>query len=226
MKPFSWSFSKLKNFRVCPKRSYHVDLAKDFKEEESDQLKWGDEVHKAMAARCGPKQVPLPQMMEHYGTWPTMIDAWRKAGMLIMVEQKLAMTKDFRPVSFFDNAAWFRGVVDALAIATTVAYAFDWKTGAIKPDYEQLALSAALLFAHHPKLVQIGTSFVWLGHDDETSATYLRDDMTKTWAAVMPEVNVMTEAYRTTTYPPRPSGLCVKYCPVTSCPHYGKGTRA
>ena len=33
----------------------------------------------------------------------------------------------------------------------------------------------------------------------------------------------MEEAYRTTTYPPKPSGLCSSYCPVTSCPYHGKG---
>lgn len=225
MKPFSWSWSKLKNFRTCPKRHYHVDLTKDYKEEESEQLLWGDQVHKAMAARCSTGK-PLPLTMQHYDKWPKEIDGWREAGMTILVEQKLAMTKDFRPVSFFDASAWFRGVVDALALADRVAFAFDWKTGQIKPDYEQLALSAQLIFAHHPKIEQVGTMFVWLGNDAKTDAAYEREDMLKVWNGVMPEVNVMTEAYRTTTYPPKPSGLCVRYCPVTSCPHHGKGTRA
>lgn len=224
MKPFSWSWSKLKNWRTCPKRHYHVDLQKDYKEEYSEQLKWGDLVHKSMAARID-KGVPLPQTMAHYSTFPEMMDAWRKAGLTIMVEQKLAMTKDFQPVSFFDNAAWFRGVVDALALATRVAFAFDWKTGAVKPDYEQLALSAQLVFAHHQRINRIGTMFVWLGNDAKTDAAYEREDMLEVWNGVMPEVNQMAEAYRTTTYPPKPSGLCVKYCPVTSCPYHGRGTR-
>ena len=52
-KPFSWSWSKLKNFRTCPKRHYHVDIAKDFKEDDSEDLLWGNEVHEALAKRIG-----------------------------------------------------------------------------------------------------------------------------------------------------------------------------
>jgi hypothetical protein len=223
-KKFSWSWSKLKNFRTCPKRHFHVDLQKDYREDESEQLIWGDQVHKAMAARID-KGTPLPHTMQHYNKWPDAIAKWKDAGMKVLVEQKLAITDKFTPSSFFDGATWFRGVADALALAPRVAYAFDWKTGQVKPDYEQLALNAALVFAHHPEIEEIGTSFVWLGNDTESSATYRRDDMMKVWNSVMPEVKVMAEAHRTTTYPPKPSGLCKRYCPVTSCPYYGKGNQ-
>jgi hypothetical protein len=224
MKPFSWSWSKLKNFRVCPKRTYHVDIAKDYKEEESEQLAWGDRVHKAMAATIGKGQ-PLPEVMQHYAKWPNQLRAWQEAGMTVLVEQKLAMTKDFKPAPFFDNIAWYRGVADALALAQTVAFAFDWKTGAIKPDYEQLALTAQLIFVHYPHIQTVGTDFVWLGHDDETGNRYEPGDMIKVWNNLWPEINQMEEAARTMTYPPKPSGLCINYCPVTSCPYHGKGTR-
>lgn len=224
MKPFSWSWSKLKNFRTCPKRHYHVDLVKDYKEAPSDQLDWGDRVHKAMAERIG-KGTPLPEIMQHYDKWPAQILAWRDAGMTVLVEQKLAMSKDFKPVPFFDDAAWYRGVADALTLTTTIAFAFDWKTGQIKPDYEQLALTAQLIFIHYPQVQRVGTDFVWLGHDDETGNQYERGDMTRLWNGLWPEINQMAEAARTLTYPPRPSGLCIKYCPVTSCPYHGRGTR-
>jgi spore coat polysaccharide biosynthesis protein SpsF (cytidylyltransferase family) len=45
-KPFAWSYSKLKNYEVCPKRHWHVDVKKDFKEAESEALKQGNLVHK------------------------------------------------------------------------------------------------------------------------------------------------------------------------------------
>jgi len=51
-KPFAWSYSKLKNFEVCPKRHYNVDVIKSFKEEEGEALVWGNMVHKALADRC------------------------------------------------------------------------------------------------------------------------------------------------------------------------------
>src|SRR5262245_23820403 len=140
-KPFSWSFSRLKNFRTCPKRHYHVDIAKDFKEEEGEALTWGHGVHDALAKRIA-NATPLPRTMEHYEDWAKRICSLRDHGFQVLVEQKLAMSEDFKPTSFFDGKTWFRAVADVLAINKEqhAALAFDWKTGAIKPDYEQLAL--------------------------------------------------------------------------------------
>jgi len=228
-KTFSWSWSKLKNFRNCPKRSWHVDINKDVKETEGEALKWGHEVHAAMAARIA-KDKPLPPTMERYEPIPAKLASLRDTpGLAVKVEQKLAIDKDFKPVGFFDSSAWFRAVFDALAIGKVVGRAFDWKTGKMPDDgdaeYEQLALGASVLFAHYPDMQQVDTAFVWLGADDETERTYHRDGMAPLWNKLWPEINVMTDAMRTTTYPPKPSGLCVRHCPVISCPYYGKGTR-
>ena len=35
-KSFAWSYSKLKNFETCPKRSWHLDVARDIKEPEGE----------------------------------------------------------------------------------------------------------------------------------------------------------------------------------------------
>ena len=50
-KPFAWSYSRLKNFEVCPKRHYEIDIAKNIKEEESEALLWGNTVHRSCADR-------------------------------------------------------------------------------------------------------------------------------------------------------------------------------
>jgi hypothetical protein len=106
------------------------------------------------------------------------------------------------------------------------AVAFDWKTGKdIKPEFEQLQLTAQMLFVHHPGLKEVHTAYYWSQHVTETTANYKPEDMVKLWAKLMPEVKKMEEAHRTTTYPPRPSGLCIRWCPVTSCPYHGKGSR-
>ena len=223
-KPFSWSWSKLKNFRTCPKRHYHVELAKDFKEEEGEALKWGHEVHDALAKYID-KGKPLPSTMARYVDLVDELAHLHRAGHLVKVENKLAIDKDFQPCGFFDNAAWYRGVADVLFVNEPKAGALDWKTGAIKPDYEQLALTAALIFAHYPEVHTVSTAFVWIGSDDYTVNTYGKESMVQMWNKLWPEINVMMEAYRTTTYPPKPSGICVRHCPVTSCPFHGRGTR-
>ena len=225
MKKFAWSWSRLKNFRVCPKKHYHVDLAKEFKEPDNDILIWGNQVHEAMAARIATGK-PLPAIMEHYDEWPASMKVLQDQGWAVRTELKLAMSEAHKPTGFFDNHTWFRGVCDVLAIEskTGAALALDWKTGQIKPDAEQLALNAALIFSHYPEVSVVDTVYVWLGNDDKTTKRFTRADMLPLWSGLMPEINQLAEAHRTTTYPPKPSGICIRHCPVTSCPHFGKGS--
>lgn len=222
-KKFAWSWSRLKNWRVCPKRHYHVDLAKDFVEVEGEQLKWGNQLHEAMA-RYIERGVPLPKTMERYEAAAKQIVQHKDAGADVRVELKLAMDDQYRPTQWFDGATWFRGVVDVMYLAphTRTAAALDWKTGKIEPSYEQLALNAALIFAHYGDDVDtVITQYQWLAYDDDTTETIDRDKVAKTLASLMPEVKQMEEAARTVTYPPKPNRLCKSYCPVTSCPHHG-----
>ncbi len=225
MKKFTWSWSRLKNYRTCPKKHYHVDLAKEFPEPDNEVLLWGNQVHEAMAKRID-KDAKLPPMMEHYEPWPAAMVELRSQGWTVKTELKLAMSEAHKPTSFFDNATWFRGVADVLAIAPAknAALSLDWKTGQIKPDAEQLALNAALIFSHYPEVNLVDTVYVWLGNDDQTRVRYGRMDMMPLWSGLMPEINQLAEAYRTTTYPPKPSGICIRHCPVTSCPYHGKGS--
>jgi PD-(D/E)XK nuclease superfamily len=225
MKPFTWSWSKLKNWRSCPKRHWEIDIAKRYKEDESDQLLWGHQVHEAMAKRIGQGK-PLPPTMAHYDGWAKRAEKLRPE-MTIMVEQKLAMARDFSKTGYFDDNTWFRAVADVLAISkpAKLAITYDWKTGgSIKPDMEQLALSAQVIFAHYPEIDTVGTSFIWLGHDDETARTYQRDEMLPFWNGMWPEIKKLEFAHQTTDYPAKPSGLCIKYCPVKSCVFHGKGS--
>lgn len=219
LKPFAWSYSKLKNFEVCPKRHYEIDIAKNVQEDESEALKWGNQLHKSAADRLG-KGVPLPKEMEGIlGPWVERLVT--KPGNML-VEQKLAITKQFGPCTFFDKAAWFRGVVDVLKLLTPVALAIDWKTGKIIEDSVQLALTAQCVFSHYPEIKKIRTEFIWLKDDATTRADFSREDMPAMWRSLWPRVEALEHAHNTTTYPATPNRLCANWCPVKSCPHHGK----
>jgi hypothetical protein len=221
-KPFSWSYSRLKNFEVCPKRHWHIDVKKDAKEdEESEALVWGDTVHKGAAKRLSTKQ-PLPQGLELLEPWCQRIE--HGAG-TILVEQKLAIASDFGKCGYFDKGdrpTWLRVVVDALKLAGPVALAIDWKTGKILEDSVQLALTAQCVFAHYPDVQRIRTEFIWLKEDATTRADFARSDMAELWRQVLPRVDALKLAHDTTSYPPRPGKLCRSWCPVKQCPHYGE----
>jgi hypothetical protein len=216
-KPFTWSYSRLKNYETCPKRHWHVDIAKDAKEEDSEQLLWGNQVHDALAKRIG-KGVELPTTMKVYEPWCEKI---LTGGGKILVEQKLAITEEFKACGFFDKTVWFRSVGDVIKISGPVALIADWKTGKVIDDSQQLALAAACVFAAYPEVQKIRSAFIWLKEDTTTDATFDRDSMVDMWGSLWPRIEQLKQAHETTNYPAKPGYLCRRWCPVRQCPHYG-----
>jgi len=219
-KPFTWSYSRLKNWRVCPKRHWEIDVEKNYKEPESEQLTWGNAVHDALAARCDPKkQTPLPAAMAPYEHWA---EKCLRGGGEVMVEQNLALTANFTSCGYFDKDVWFRAKGDLIKIVGDVGLIVDWKTGKILEDSEQLALTAACVFALRPEVKAVRSSFIWLKEDAETSETFLRSDMPNVWRRMWPEITALKEAYDNTNYPAKPGNLCRAWCAVKACPHNGR----
>ena len=216
-KPFAWSYSKLKNYESCPKRYYNVDVAKVVKEEESEQLQFGNALHKALAEAISGK-APLPKPFAGYQQW---VDKVTKVEGDILVEQQLAITKDLTATKWFGNDAWYRGIADVIKVVGPVAVVLDWKTGKILEDGVQLALMAQCVFAHHPEIQKIRTEFVWLKEDATTRADFAREDMANVWAGLLPRVRTLEDAHAAANFPPKPGYLCRKWCPVDSCAHHG-----
>ena len=221
-KEWSWSYSKLKNFDVCPKRMYEIDLCGNFKEDmQGEALKWGDDVHKALARRLKDK-TPLPTEMKNYEYWADRVE--RGTGKLL-VEQKYAITRDFRPTTYFADDVWYRGIGDVVRIDGRVALVLDWKTGKVLEDSVQLMLMAQCIFSHFPEVTHVRSSFAWLKEDCETPELLTRKEVADQWVDLLPRVLVMEQSAQTLTYPPKPSGICMTYCRVTNCPFYRKGNR-
>lgn len=216
-KEFSWSYSRLKNFETCAKRYHAIDVAKTYKEEEGEALLWGNTVHKALADRLE-KKIPLPKGMQDYEKWAEpMLSSDGK----LLVEQKLAINRQFGPEEWFSDRAWYRGIGDVIKIVGPVALIVDWKTGKIIEDGSQLALMAQCVFAHYPEVMRVRSEFIWLKEDASTRADFKRDDMVKVWAGLLPRVETLENAHKAMEFPPKPGGLCKRWCVVQSCPHYG-----
>jgi hypothetical protein len=225
-KPFAWSFSALNNFEQCPKKFAAYSIHKTIKEPENENMRWGFQVHNAMAKRIT-NLVPLPKEMAPFEKW---ID-WAMANsdrtqVIMQAERKMAITVDHQPCEFFDRVKkpWFRTVLDVLKVRDKYARIIDWKTGHnVKPDSEQLALAAAVVFAHYPEVDHALCQFVWLQEDQKIEEVVSRSDLAHIWRMVQPKVDAMRLAQEKDDYPPKPSGLCKKYCAVVACPYHGKG---
>jgi RecB family exonuclease len=218
-KPFAWSFSRLKNFETCPLKYQQVDLVKAFKETKSTELDWGDQVHKTLAGvLLG--QLALPEEMKAYQKW---VDKVNQLPGELYVEQKYAINRQFKPTTYFADDVWFRGIGDAVKIIHNRGVIVDWKTGQIKADSVQLMLMAQCLFSHFPQLEEVYTMYIWLKEDAKTVETFTRQDLADGWLGLYERVEALEGATKANNFPPKPSGLCRKHCPVATCQYHGKG---
>lgn len=218
---FSWSFSQLQASETCPRRYNEVDLLKNFRDEDRTNLEWGSSVHKAMAQALLSGE-PLPSTM---APWQHFVDETLALPGRLIIETRLALSRDFAPVPWSSPVAWYRGVGDVIRIDGPVAQIDDWKTGARKDDQTQLLLMSQLCFAHYPEVMRIKARFVWLKEDCATSETYNRRDMATEWLGIMQRVDTLEKMRTTKTFPPKPSRLCRAFCPVTFCEFHGKSFR-
>lgn len=217
-KEWAWSYSRKKNYDTCPKRHYEIDVAKSFRDE-TEALKWGNEVHEALANACS-SGAPLPDTMTEYQRW---VDVVKQSPGQLYVEQKYAITRQFQKTDWFANNVWYRGVCDLLTVNGNTAVALDWKTGKVQHDSIQLMLMASCIFVHHPEVDTVKTRFIWLKDDCTTREEFTRATIAREWTVLLPELAAWEHAAKTLTYPPKPGKLCRKWCPVSSCPFYRKG---
>jgi hypothetical protein len=219
-KPVAWSYSALDAFETCPFRYFKTKVEKSIVEPQTEATLWGNKVHKALELRVR-DGTPLPPGMENYEKLAAKI-ADKAKGRTLGVEQKLALTKDFKETTFFAKDVWLRSILDLSIETGTRAFIGDWKTGKKNPNSEQLQLSAAVFFATRPWIDEITNTFLWLQVGEVTTEKFHRDDAPAIWQNFIPRVQRLEEAVATGTFPKRPSGLCRAWCPVHTCPHNGK----
>jgi len=223
---FTWTFSKIENFETCAKKYYEYMVAKSVKDTDTENLDWGNTVHDAFRDTLKGKK-ELPDFLKSYQPWIDRVHG--KPGDLY-VEQKYGITSDLSPCPYLAPVVWYRGIADVVRVWDDVAYAGDWKTGKRKEGSIQLALMALCIFQHFPKVKVVCAEFIWLQEafgDPKaiTKKTYRREEMVVLMAEIMPRVQKLEWAHKTMTFPPNPSGLCMKYCEVVSCPFYKKGNK-
>jgi hypothetical protein len=191
-------------------------------EPQTEATLWGNKVHKALELRVR-DGTPLPKEMESYEKLASKI-ADKAKGLTLGVEQKLALTRDFKETTFFAKDVWLRSILDLSIEKGTKAFIGDWKTGKKNPNSEQLQLSAAVFFATRPWIDEITNSFLWLQAGEVTTEKFHRADAPAIWQNFLPRVQRLEEAVAIQKFPKRPSGLCRNYCPVHTCEHNGKYT--
>lgn len=216
MKKLAWSFSALSVFDTCRKKFYHLKVAKDVKDGDSEAAAEGKEVHAVMFHRViNGKALPVP-LRQHEKMAAKFAGAdGQKYG-----EMKMCLNDKFEPVDWFAKDAWVRAIIDLLIVRGKTAIIVDWKTGKRKDEFDQLELSAAVLSRYMPEIEEFRLVFVWLRDQEITPPkTIMKADMKQVWLKFLPKVKEIEDARKTTNFPATESGLC-GWCPVTTCPHW------
>ena len=216
----AWSYSRLNNYETCPKKFFHSSVRKDVVEAESEAMRYGKLVHKALELRVGKKK-PMPLNLRYLEKYAAQL---ANASGEKLTEMQLAIDNSFEPCSWFSKETWCRAILDLAIVKGSHAIVFDYKTGKISDDFTQLRLAGVLLMLHMPEIQTVDLSYLWTKDKKITSyeRTLTREDIKTVVLEFMPRLKKYEKAHRTDSFPARPGYLCKRYCAVVACPYHGE----
>lgn len=213
-------YSTLQN---CPHQAWHRYVGKTLPFVETDEMKWGNQVHGAMERRIR-DGATLPDTMVAAEPLAAMFCDMRQT-VAVRVELELAMTADGRPCEYKDwDSVWFRGKLDCVTRTSDSAWMVDWKTGNVREDPFELECGALLLKVNRPELADIKAEYFWL-KTGQPGLRYTLNQHDKTYERLH-ALKREAEGYglEATAWPKRKSGLC-GWCDVMTCEHNTKMKR-
>ena len=206
------SYSAIKMYENCPLRYYRQRILKDVKDEGNEANRYGERLHKLLEDRLG-RAVTLPEEAAKYESLCASFERAAQRGGNLEVEFPLTLNEKLRKVDWFAKDAWLRARMDVFILQGDNAVVADWKTGARRPDFLQMQITAAMLFLMYPAVRKVSTAFVWLKVMEVDREVYQRSQLEALWADLMGRIERIKESVETNTWPARPSGLC-DYCPA------------
>lgn len=216
----AWSYSSLTAYETCPRRYKLTRVTKEVREPQTEATTHGNEVHKALELHVK-NEAYLPKKYEKY---IPIAESIKQSEGRKVTEMKWAVNQQLRPVEFFAKDAWARGVFDVAIMRPKSVTVLDYKTGKPKTDSDQLKLFAAAAFSHYSYANVVRTGYAWLAYDRLDTEKFERAQAPAIWQEFLPRVNQLEKSVRENSFPPRPSGLCKAWCPVTQkqCEYSGK----
>lgn len=216
---YTWSYSSLSLFKQCPHRYYRLKVVKDITEPLGEHLVYGNEVHKAAENYIG-KGTPIP---EQFSFMQDHLDKLKDIPGEKLCEERLGLTYDLKPCTFFAKDVWWRGVADLLIIQEDRAYVIDYKTGKAKfAETDQLELLALAVFKHYPQVKKVKAGLLFVVANDFIKANFEQDDEGTYWSKWLEDTKRLEGAIENNVWNKKPNFSCKGWCPVTDCEHNGK----
>ncbi len=214
----TWSFSSLKTFQQCPKKYFHIKVAKDVVDRPHESALYGSAVHKAAEDHVA-EGVPIPAK---YGYMIPTIEALKGIPGEKFCEIKLGVTEKLETCDYDAPNAWWHGIVDLLIVDedTGTAHMVDYKTSknAKYADTKQLDYMAVAVFAKFPKIKVIKSALLFVVSNEFVKKKHVVENKTAYMNSAIFDLNRLKSAFNSGVWNPVSGPLC-KFCPVKSCEH-------
>ena len=177
------SYSKINTFNLCPLKFKTQYLTKTYPDESNNpNFVRGNAIHKNLedyVVACLGNTTP-PDLCKEAKNIEGILDKILASYDEVTPEIKLCLDKNFKMASWFDNSvAYFRCIIDLLAIKGQSALVVDYKTGKVR-DYQdekgQLHLTAGAIFAVYPKVQDLTMAYMFVDHKQTVKIKFTRDD--------------------------------------------------
>lgn len=223
-KHIALSYSRLSQAEMCLKKFHSQYLEKSYPDEgENFFFIKGQRKHTQLEqyvlAKRQPQMVSTLKFDDDVEEMFPMIDKLCEAMPDFTAEQKLAVDTNFKPCGWFDSDVMFRAIVDFRAISDSIMVIIDWKSGKVR-EYDdkptgQLHLTAAIMFAHHPEVMEATTGYAFIEHKQMLKKVFQRgEDLEGPFFKAFEWINSITD------WAPSKNQYC-KYCLLTNkeCPY-------
>jgi hypothetical protein len=224
-KMLPWSYSGLSQFQVCPLQFYEHRVRKSVPFIETDAIKYGKALHSA-AEFYIKSNMPLPA---EFAFMQSYLDKLIALPGKKYVELQMGMAiKDWAFVhcDYWDSSCWYRGVSDFISVDhdNEKAYLVDFKTGksAAYADTTQLALLAALIFLHFPKVKTVKSMLLFVKAGQIVKAEYDFASRFTVFAHLNQDLKRLKAAYESNVWNPTQNNFCKRWCAVHTCVHNGE----
>lgn len=212
----TWSYSSLKTFQQCPRKYYHIKVAKDIADSQHKAALYGQEFHTAaeVSIRDG---TPLDPRFAYAAPLITALDDIKGEK---YCELELGLTDDLGTCAFDAPEAWWHGIIDLLIVneADNLAYMVDYKTSknARYADTKQLDYMAVAVFAKFPQIKTIKSMLLFVVSNEFVKKKHVIEKKQDYISSALPSLKRLETALSNGVWNPIHGPLC-GFCPVKTC---------
>lgn len=205
------SYSRIIDFEKCPRYFQHKYILKSFKEDSaamSSGLQQHKQIENFILGRAA-----LPKPLTHLAG---LIADLKQAHEWVEPEMALAVDINWQPRGWKDwDNVYIRSKLDLVGQPREGELSiFDWKTGKVSEQRDQMRLGAAVAVATFPGTKLIHAAYVWTQHKQSDLFTISQDEVASIREHFDERADEIQAANDSSNWRPTPSGFCTR-CPVS-----------